>query len=161
MEGAVEPVGDRVLLYTDGACSGNPGPGGWAYILKHPTSGLTSEKWGAERLTTNNRMELTGAIEGLAALKRPCQVQLVTDSQYVAKGIMQWMRNWKANGWMRKENGRLKPVLNTDLWQRLDGLLAIHQIEVTHVLGHRGHVENEACDRMAVNAYKELMKLGV
>jgi ribonuclease HI len=106
-------------------------------------------------------MELTGAIEGLAALKRACHVELVTDSQYVAKGISQWMKNWKANGWMRKENGRLKPVLNTDLWQRLDSLLAVHQVEVTHVLGHRGHEENEACDRMAVNAYKELIKLGV
>jgi ribonuclease HI len=151
---------DLVRLYTDGACSGNPGPGGWAFILKHPASGQAMDGSGAEPDTTNNRMELTGVIEGLSTLKRPCQVELVTDSQYVAKGISEWMPNWKRQGWMRKENGRLKPVMNADLWQKLDPLLSLHRVEVSHVLGHRGHPENEACDRMAVAAYKELINLG-
>ena len=148
---------DLVRLYTDGACSGNPGPGGWAYILKHPASGGVRDASGAEPHSTNNRMELTSVIEGLASLKRPCRVEVVTDSQYVAKGISEWMAKWKANGWQRKENGRFKPVMNADLWQRLDGLLAGHRVRVTHVLGHRGHPENEACDRMAVAAYRALM----
>jgi ribonuclease HI len=112
---------------------------------------------GAEPHTTNNRMELLGVIEGLATLKRPCQVELVTDSQYVAKGIGEWMSGWKARGWQRKEGNKLKPVVNVDLWQRLDGLIAGHKVRVTHVLGHRGHPENEACDRMAVAAYRALM----
>ena len=115
---------DFVQLFTDGACSGNPGPGGWAYILQHPASGQTRDASGAEPETTNNRMELTGAIEGLASLKRPCHVELVTDSQYVGKGIREWMPKWKAQGWRRKEGSRFKPVINLDLWQRLDELLA-------------------------------------
>jgi ribonuclease HI len=148
---------DVVRLYTDGACSGNPGPGGWAYILEHPATGKTREASGAEPNTTNNRMELAGVIEGLASLKRPCRVELITDSQYVAKGIAEWLPNWKRNGWQRKEKGRLKPVMNADLWERIDHLIAGHQVHVTHVLGHNGHPENEACDRMAVAAYKALM----
>lgn len=148
---------DLVRLVTDGACSGNPGPGGWAFILTHVTTGQTMESSGAELETTNNRMELAGVIEGLSTLKRPCRVELVTDSQYVAKGISQWLANWKRQGWQRKEGNRLKPVSNVDLWQKLDALLAVHQVRVTHVLGHRGHAENEACDRMAVDAYKNLM----
>ena len=149
---------DLVRLYTDGACSGNPGPGGWAYILDHPSSGQSIQASGAVRETTNNRMELMGVIEGLSTLKRPCHVELITDSQYVAKGISEWMPNWKRQGWMRKEQGKLKPVMNVDLWQQLDKLLARHKVVVKHVLGHRGHPENEACDRMAVAAYKDLMK---
>ncbi len=148
---------DLVRLYTDGACSGNPGPGGWAYILNHPASGQTRDASGAEPVTTNNRMELSGVIEGLASLKRPCRVEVITDSQYVAKGITEWMPKWKAQGWQRKENGRLKPVMNVDLWQRLDELLSQHKVRVSHVLGHNGHPENEACDRMAVAAYKALV----
>jgi ribonuclease HI len=148
---------DFVRLFTDGACSGNPGPGGWAYILEHPTSGQILDASGAEPDTTNNRMELTGAIEGLSSLKRPCRVELITDSQYVAKGIAEWLPKWKAQGWQRKEGGRLKPVMNVDLWRRVDELLSRHQVRVTHVLGHNGHPENEACDRMAVAAYKALM----
>src|SRR5690349_21211515 len=97
---------DFVWLFTDGACSGNPGPGGWAYILQHPASGQSRESAGAERESTNNRMELTGAIEGLSSLKRTCQVELVTDSQYVAKGLAEWLPKWKAQGWKRKEAGR-------------------------------------------------------
>ena len=148
---------DLVRLFTDGACSGNPGPGGWAYILKHPASGQVLDASGAESVTTNNRMELMGVIEGLASLKRPCRVELITDSQYVAKGVAEWMPRWKAQGWQRKEKGRLKPVMNVDLWQRVDELLARHDVRVTHVLGHNGHPENEACDRMAVAAYRALM----
>jgi ribonuclease HI len=157
MERDPKPPADLVKLYTDGACSGNPGPGGWAFILQHPASGKAREASGAERETTNNRMELTGVIEGLATLKQSCRVELVTDSQYVAKGIREWMPNWKRQGWQRKEGGRLKPVMNADLWKRLDELLARHEVHVEHVLGHRGHPENEACDRMAVAAYRELM----
>jgi ribonuclease HI len=148
---------DLVRLYTDGACSGNPGPGGWAYILNHPASGRTTDASGAEPVTTNNRMELAGVIEGLASLKRPCRVELVTDSQYVAKGIAEWMPKWKSNGWKRKEGGQYKPVKNEDLWRRLDELLAGHTVRVNHVLGHNGHPGNEACDRMAVAAYKALV----
>src|SRR3954463_6933159 len=113
---------DVVRLYSDGACSGNPGPGGWAYILHHLASGQTIDGSGAEPATTNNRMELAGVIEGLATLKRPCRVELITDSQYVAKGIVEWMPRWKAQGWQRKEKGRLKPVMNEDLWRRIDEL---------------------------------------
>jgi ribonuclease HI len=102
-------------------------------------------------------MELSAVIEGLASLKRRCHVMVVTDSQYVAKGIREWLPKWKLQGWQRKEGGRLKPVMNADLWKRLDELLARHEVHVKHVLGHRGHPENEACDRMAVAAYKELV----
>jgi ribonuclease HI len=147
---------ETVRLFTDGACSGNPGPGGWAFILEHPASRKVIDRSGAEPNTTNNRMELTGVIEGLASLKRPCQVEVVTDSQYVAKGISEWLPNWKRQGWQRKEGRSFKPVSNVDLWKKIDSLLAIHQVRVTHVLGHRGHPENEACDRMAVEAYKRL-----
>ena len=102
---AVAPL-DRVRLFTDGACSGNPGPGGWAFILKHPATGQMKESSGAEFETTNNRMELNGVIEGLSTLKRACDVEIITDSQYVAKGITQWMANWKRQGWQRKEAGK-------------------------------------------------------
>ncbi len=149
---------DHVRLFTDGACSGNPGPGGWAYILNHPASGQTRDASGAVPATTNNRMELMGVIEGLASLKRPCRVEIVTDSQYVGKGIVEWMPKWKVQGWRRKEKGAFKPVVNLDLWQKVDELVAKHQVKVTVVLGHNGHPENEACDRMAVAAYKELKK---
>jgi ribonuclease HI len=151
---------DFVRLFTDGACSGNPGPGGWAFILRHPATGKSVEESGAEHDTTNNRMELTGVIEGLSTLKRPCQVELVTDSQYVAKGISEWMATWKRQGWKRKDGKGFKAVINVDLWQRLDALLSIHQVKVEHVLGHRGHPENEQCDRMAVEAYTELKRHG-
>jgi ribonuclease HI len=149
---------ELVRLFTDGACSGNPGPGGWAFILVHPATGKSRDSSGAEPETTNNRMELMGVIEGLTSLKRPCQVELVTDSQYVAKGISEWLPNWKRRGWQRKEKGQLKPVANVDLWQKVDALLGVHNVRVTHVLGHRGHPENEACDRMAVAAYKQLVE---
>lgn len=151
-----QPRADSVQLFTDGACSGNPGPGGWAFILKHPASGRVVDGWGAEPHTTNNRMELTGVIEGLAALKRPCHVTLVTDSQYVGKGITDWLPRWKAQDWRRREGNSFKPVVNLDLWRRLDDLIAHHRVSVEFVLGHTGHPENEACDRMAVAAYRAL-----
>jgi ribonuclease HI len=149
---------ESVRLFTDGACSGNPGPGGWAFILEHPATGKSIESSGAESRTTNNRMELMGVIQGLSILKEPCHVELVTDSQYVGKGISQWLPNWKRQGWQRREGKQLKPVLNVDLWQKIDALLLIHKLKVTHVLGHQGHPENEACDRMAVDAYKKLVE---
>lgn len=157
------PAEDRdfVQLYTDGACSGNPGPGGWAYILKHPASGKVRDASGAEPATTNNRMELMGVLKGLESLKRPCRVELVTDSQYVGKGITQWMPKWKAQGWRRKEGNAFKPVINEDLWREIDALLAGHEVRVDMVLGHNGHPENEACDRMAVAACKALKTGGL
>jgi ribonuclease HI len=148
---------NRVRLVTDGACSGNPGPGGWAFILTHEASGRSIDCSGAELETTNNRMELTGVIKGLSALTRPCRVELITDSEYVSKGISQWLPTWKSQGWQRKDGQRLKPLSNADLWQQIDALVSMHQVRVKHVLGHRGHAENEACDRMAVDAYKRLL----
>lgn len=135
-----------VELYTDGACLGNPGPGGWAYILRHPTTGKETQVSGGERETTNNRMELTAVINALLALKRPTRVRLISDSEYVLKGLTEWMAGWKQRGW-RKSNK--KPVLNADLWQRLDELMQAHTLEVQWVRGHTGHVENERCDELA------------
>jgi ribonuclease HI len=143
-----------VLLYSDGACSGNPGPGGWAFILRHPASGKEVERSGGEALSTNNRMELMAVVQGLSSLKRSCRVELFTDSVYVGKGISEWLPKWKANGWRRKEQGRLKPVKNEDLWRTLDQLLAKHQIKYTRVAGHSGHPENDRCDELAVQAYR-------
>lgn len=144
----------EVILFTDGACSGNPGPGGWAFILRHPGSGKETSEAGAERDTTNNRMELTAVVRGLAQLKRPTIVELVTDSVYVGTGLSEWLPKWKQQGWKRKEKGRFVPVKNEDLWRELDRLAAAHTIRFTHVAGHTGHPENESCDRMAVEAYK-------
>ncbi len=145
----------EVILYTDGGCSGNPGPGGWAFILRHPASGKELERFGAERQTTNNRMELLAAIHGLESLTRPTKVELVTDSEYVGRGIRDWMAKWKAQGWRRREGGRLVPVKNEELWRRLDAQLARHQVKFTHVRGHSGHPENERCDTLAVAAYQK------
>jgi len=141
-----------VRLYTDGACKGNPGPGGWAFILKHPASGREKECSGGEALTTNNRMELSAVIEGLKALSKRSRVEIVTDSVYVANGCRDWMPNWKRNGWKRREKGRWKPVKNEDLWRELDGLLNRHDVDFTVVKGHSGHPENERCDELAVEA---------
>jgi ribonuclease HI len=145
----------EVQLFADGACSGNPGPGGWAFILRHPTTGKEMERSGGERETTNNRMELTAVIRGMEALKRRTHVELITDSEYVGKGLTQWMPKWKANGWRRKEGSRWAEVKNEDLWRRLDELVARHQLKFTHVRGHSGHVENERCDTLAVAAYQK------
>ncbi|GAB6165674.1 ribonuclease HI [Thermostilla marina] len=146
----------HVILFTDGACSGNPGPGGWAFILRHPKTGKELERSGAEAETTNNRMEMLAVIRGLEALQRPCRVKVVTDSSYVAKGIAEWLPTWKANGWRRRVRNRWQPVANVDLWKQLDALLSKHDVTVEHVRGHAGHPENERCDQMAVAAYQAL-----
>lgn len=151
---AASPFEPEVLLYTDGACSGNPGPGGWAFILKHPKTGKEMEKAGGERETTNNRMELMAVIQGLQTLSRPCNIELFTDSVYVGKGISEWMPNWKKNNWRRKEGKSWKPVKNDDLWKQLDEELQKHRVKYTRVPGHSGHPENERCDELAVAAYQ-------
>ncbi len=147
----------EVHLFTDGGCSGNPGPGGWAFLLCHPATEKKLENSGGERETTNNRMELTAVIEGLAALKKPTLVELFTDSVYVGKGMSEWMPKWKANGWKRKEGKKLVPVKNEDLWQRLDQLLQTHQVQYTRVAGHSGHPENDRVDELAVAAYQKYL----
>jgi ribonuclease HI len=149
-----EAVLPRVLLFTDGACSGNPGPGGWAYILKHPVSGKVREGSGAEPQTTNNRMELMAVIEGLAALSRRSSVVLTSDSKYVLDGLEKWLDGWKRKGW--KTAGKA-PVKNQDLWQKLDALREAHEIEFRWIKGHAGHAENERCDELAVLAYRGLV----
>ncbi|MFC4260480.1 ribonuclease HI [Marinobacter lacisalsi] len=133
-----------VTLYTDGACKGNPGPGGWGALLSHGER--SRELFGGERATTNNRMELMAAIEGLKALKRPCLVDLYTDSQYVRKGITEWMAGWKKNGW---KTAARKPVKNADLWRALDEEVARHEIRWHWVKGHSGVPGNERADALA------------
>ena len=133
-----------VEIYTDGACRGNPGPGGWGALLR--AGGRERELYGGEAATTNNRMELTAAIRALEALKRPCAVALYTDSQYVRQGIIEWLPNWVARGWKTADR---KPVKNQDLWQRLDALARQHRVEWHWVRGHAGHPENERADALA------------
>lgn len=136
----------HVEIFTDGACSGNPGPGGYGAILRY--NGMEKELSGGEHETTNNRMELLGAITALRALKEPCRVTLYTDSQYVTNGINKgWAEKWKQNGWMRNKK---EPALNPDLWDALLGELQRHEVELVWVRGHAGHPENERCDRLAV-----------
>ena len=147
----------RVELYTDGACSGTPGPGGWAYILRHPSTGKERAEAGAERETTNNRMELTAAIRGLEALTRPSSVDLYSDSQYVLKGLGEWMSGWKKRGWRTASK---QPVKNVELWRALDELIATHEVRFHWVEGHAGHPENERADRMAVEAREALVSGG-
>jgi ribonuclease HI len=147
----------EVTLYSDGACSGNPGPGGWAFILRHEPTGKELEGSGAEPLTTNNRMELQGVIEGLKALRRSTRVHVVTDSAYVKNGLTTWLPGWKARNWMRKTGSGLKPVKNVELWKELDTLIGKHQASFEQVRGHAGHPENERCDELAVQAYKNLI----
>ena len=141
-----------VSLFTDGACSGNPGPGGWAFILRCGLTGKELERAAGEPETTNNRMELRAVIEGLSVLKEPCRVRLHSDSAYVLQGMKTWMAGWKSRGWKRKEGGRLKEVKNIDLWKQLDHAMGVHDIEFVKVKGHSGHVENERCDELAVAA---------
>lgn len=136
-----------VELFTDGACSGNPGPGGWAFLLRHPRSGKAVERSGGERETTNNRMELMAVIEGLTALTRRSVVELYSDSQYVLKGLNEWMPGWKKKGWRTASK---QPVKNVDLWKRLDELKNGHEIRFHWVKGHAGHPENERVDELAV-----------
>ncbi len=143
-----------IELFTDGACSGNPGPGGWGVVLRY--NGHEKELSGGERDTTNNRMELTAAIEGLSALKQPCKVRLVTDSKYVADGITKgWAESWRKNNWRKADK---KPALNPDLWEKLLNLIATHEVTIDWVKGHAGHPENERCDRLAVEFYKKLQE---
>lgn len=133
-----------VTLYTDGACKGNPGPGGWGVLLQFGEHERTL--YGGDLETTNNRMELTAAIEGLKTLKRPCRVDLYTDSSYVKDGITQWMVNWKRNGW---KTAAKKPVANQDLWQALDALVNTHEVHWHWVKGHAGNPGNERADQLA------------
>lgn len=139
-----------VELFTDGACKGNPGPGGWGALLRYGKA--EKEIYGGEKDTTNNRMELMAAIEGLKTLKRPCQVRLTTDSQYVRKGITQWMSGWKRKNWKTASG---KPVKNQDLWQLLDEQSQRHDIEWCWVKGHAGHRENEIADQLACKGAEE------
>ena len=141
----------KVTIYTDGACSGNPGPGGWGAMLVYGDSirGMT----GGEPETTNNRMEMMAAIAALEALKRPCIVDLYTDSQYLREGLTNWIYGWKSRGWKTADK---KPVKNIDLWQRLDALRAKHDVTLHWVKGHAGHPENERCDALAREAIADL-----
>lgn len=141
-----------VQLFTDGACKGNPGPGGWGCILRHPATGKENEFSGGHPATTNNQMELQAVIEGLNRLTRKTRVEVVTDSKYVAQGCQEWLPGWKRNGWKRKDGKKLVPIKNIEQWQLLDQLLAKHQVRFTVVRGHQGHVENERCDVLAVAA---------
>ena len=136
--------GPHVIIHTDGACSGNPGPGGWGAILRYGET--EKELSGGEAQTTNNRMELMAAISALEALKRPCQVRLYTDSSYVKDGVTKWIHGWKRNGWRTADK---KPVKNAELWQRLDEARKGHKVDWHWVKGHSGHPENERCDALA------------
>ncbi len=147
-----EPVLRTIELYTDGACSGNPGPGGWAYVLRDGPTKREREDSGGDARTTNNQMELMAVIQGLQALTRPCDVHLYSDSKYVLDGLRTWMPGWKKNNWRRKSGSRSEPIKNLELWQQLDRLASIHKITFHHVRGHSGHPENERCDELAVAA---------
>ncbi|MDG4552068.1 MAG: ribonuclease HI [Candidatus Contendobacter sp.] len=147
--------GDEVALFADGACSGNPGPGGWGVLLR--CRGREKELSGAEPATTNNRMELLAVISGLEALKRPARVRVCTDSQYVMKGVTEWLASWKRRGWKTADR---QPVKNVDLWLRLETALAPHHVEWQWVRGHAGHPENERVDRLAAAALAHLKLTG-
>ncbi|WP_131781681.1 ribonuclease HI [Legionella gresilensis] len=142
-----------VEIFTDGACKGNPGPGGWGALLRF--NGQEKKIYGGEMLTTNNRMELTAAIKALQALKRPCTVELYTDSQYLRQGMTTWLMGWKKNGW---RNSKREPVKNADLWQQLDELATKHKINWHWVKGHNGHYENELADALANQGILEAVK---
>lgn len=141
-----------VEIFTDGACRGNPGPGGWGALLRFGDT--EKELFGGEAQTTNNRMELRAAIEALSSLKRPCKVALTTDSQYVRKGITEWIVNWKKRGW---KTASKKPVANADLWQQLDAVCAEHDVDWHWVRGHTGHPENERADQLANRGIDQLL----
>jgi ribonuclease HI len=143
----------KVQLITDGACLGNPGPGGWACILRFGQ--LAKEMWGSEPHTTNNRMELTAAVRGLEALKESCEVEVVTDSEYVKNGITKWIEGWKRNGWRKSDK---TPVLNKDLWQELDFQNSRHKTKWTWTKGHASHADNNRCDELATAAARSQSK---
>lgn len=144
---------DKIDVFTDGACSGNPGPGGWGAILR--TKGIEKELSGGEKDTTNNRMEMMAVIVALEALTRPCEVTVTTDSQYVIKGMQEWLPGWKKRNWLTAAK---KPVKNVDLWQRMEKAAAIHNLDWVWVRGHQGHVENERADQLAVSAREQITK---
>lgn len=144
---------EPVKIYTDGACKGNPGPGGWGALLRYGEK--EKQLWGGETETTNNRMELMAAIQALAELKRNCDVILTTDSQYVRKGITEWIKGWRKNGW---KTAAKKPVKNADLWQQLDNLTQQHTIDWRWVKGHSGHPENELADELANRGVDEIIQ---
>lgn len=149
-------MNEVVEIYTDGACRGNPGPGGWGVLLRY--NKIEKELYGAEPDTTNNRMELTAAIRGLYELKRRCRVRLTTDSTYLKNGITRWLRDWKRRNWRTADK---KPVKNTDLWQQLDEVTTRHDIEWCWVKGHSGHKENDHADMLANRAIDELLEKNV
>lgn len=144
-------MSDVIEAFTDGACRGNPGPGGWGVLLRY--NGHEKRLYGGESSTTNNRMELMAVIKALESLKKTCKVQVTSDSQYVLKGITEWMENWKKRGW---KTSAKKPVKNVDLWQRLDELRENHRVEWVWVKGHSGHTENEIADELANQGIDEL-----
>lgn len=144
----------KVYIFTDGACSGNPGPGGWGAVLRY--NSVEKELSGGEKETTNNRMELTACIEALTLLKEPCEVELTTDSQYVVNGITKgWAESWRKNGWRKSDK---KPALNSDLWELLLTQCERHKVTFNWIKGHAGHEENERCDKLAVGAYQRFLK---
>jgi len=143
----------EVVIYTDGACKGNPGPGGWGAVLQ--AGGHEKEMWGGEKLTTNNRMELTAVIEALASLRRRCSIDLYTDSEYVRNGITSWIHGWKARGWRTADK---KPVKNVELWQKLEALAAGHEVRWHWVRGHAGHPGNERADQLANRGVDEALQ---
>ncbi|MBE9533060.1 MAG: ribonuclease HI [Proteobacteria bacterium] len=144
---------DEVEVFTDGACSGNPGPGGWGAILR--SKGIEKELSGGEKDTTNNRMEMMAVIDALESLKRPCKVKITTDSQYVMKGMLEWLPGWKKRNW---KTAAKKPVKNVDLWQRMEKAAQQHTLEWEWVRGHQGHIENERADQLAVDAREKIAK---
>ena len=144
-------MAQTVEMYTDGACRGNPGKGGWGALLRY--GDVEKTLYGGESMTTNNRMELTAVIKGLEALNKPCQVKVTTDSKYVLTGITEWMPNWKKRNWRTASK---KPVLNVDLWKKLDELVASHKVDWDWVKGHSGHVENDIADELANLGIDEL-----
>lgn len=144
----------QIEIYTDGACSGNPGPGGWGAVLVY--NGKEKELSGSEKNTTNNRMELTAVIMALNALNQPCEVKLTTDSKYVCDAVNKgWVYSWRKNGWKKSDK---KPALNVDLWKELLSLLEKHEVEFIWVKGHNGHKYNEICDTLAVNEYQKYLQ---
>jgi ribonuclease HI len=145
-------MAERVWVYTDGACRGNPGPGGWGALLRY--GDREKELYGGEAQTTNNRMELMAAIQALEALSRPCEVTLTTDSQYVRKGITEWLASWKRRGWKTADK---QPVKNQDLWERLERAIAQHKIQWDWIKGHSGHPENERADALANRGIDEML----
>ena len=144
----------HVQIITDGACIGNPGPGGWACILRHNSH--EKELYGSDPKTTNNRMELTAAIRGLGALRERCDVEVITDSEYLKNGITTWIHSWKRNGWRTSNK---QPVVNQDLWHELDELVNKHQVRWTWTKGHASHADNNRCDELATRAAREQLSL--